>query len=104
MNTCDVTTKDRSRDVETYDYTLARKNNKRTRDDRKNTQLRPVGRQKEKDESRGAPRYLVDLVVTSENSDEDCAKDLANKLFEEKEDLIRKFLNPGRILLVTVNF
>lgn len=49
MNSCDVTIKDRSRSVESYDYNLARElyaeenskqNLKRTRDDRKNVNFK----------------------------------------------------------------
>ncbi|XP_044263188.1 phosphorylated adapter RNA export protein [Tribolium madens] len=96
LNSCDVTIKDRSRDVETYDYSLShfnRTNNKRTRDDRKNSNVRSVGRPKSQDRAKGHSRNIIDLTVTASNTPEEIAKDIANKLFEEKEELILRVLN-----------
>lgn len=99
LNSCDVTYKDRSRNVESYDYTLSmgykaneRINNKRSRSDRKNGDIRLVQRShSEENDVKGSARTLLDLVVTTENSAEEIAKDLANKLCEEKEDLLGNF-------------
>lgn len=98
LNSCDVTFKDRSRDVESYDYTLSyshtrieKSNNKRSRDDRKNTNLSLVKRHSnEKEEQKGSARSILDLAVTAENTVEEIGRDLANKLCEEKEDLLSK--------------
>ncbi|XP_045471404.1 phosphorylated adapter RNA export protein [Harmonia axyridis] len=98
LNSCDVTKKDRSRDVETYDYTLSfkmnRNSNKRTREDRKNIYCRLGKRSEndEKDNGKGASRIILDLHTTIENTDEEIAKDMANKLFELKENLIERSL------------
>lgn len=106
FNSCDVSHKDRSRDVESYDYTLSRSynfndegdkrvNNKRNRNDRKNPNLRL--KNKKEDESKkvkGNPRVILDLTaVAEEDSLQDLARDMANKLYEEKEDLIENILN-----------
>lgn len=98
LNSCDVTFKDRSRDVESYDYTLSyshtmneRSNNKRSRNDRKNTNLRLVKRHNDdKEEVKGSTRTILDLAVTADNTEEEIGRDLANKLCEEKEDLLSK--------------
>lgn len=37
------------------------------------------------------PRYLPDLAKTANDSEEDLAQDLANKLFETKDELVRKY-------------
>nr|XP_018898405.1 PREDICTED: phosphorylated adapter RNA export protein [Bemisia tabaci] len=39
------------------------------------------------------PRYLPDLAKTANDSEEDLAQDLANKLFETKDELVRKVVN-----------
>ena len=90
LDTCDVTSKDRSRNVETYDYTLSYShNNKRTRMDRKNPNIRlKKGNSKEGGGPKGSARIILDLGVTLNNTAEEIAKDVANKLYEEKEDLI----------------
>lgn len=110
LNSCDVTLKDRSRDAETYDYTLSkiyyddadseskpnfkeesRKNNKRTRADRNNVNFRRAQRSRSR-ENKGnvssKPRFLLPLAVNVDSKEEEIAKDIANKLYEEKEDLI----------------
>nr|XP_022909316.1 phosphorylated adapter RNA export protein [Onthophagus taurus] len=126
LNTCDVTKKNRSRDVESYDFPvrenfnenfngrrdlreiLTRKNkekgdvkanervnNKRNRKDRKNKNLRLIGKQEEEDDEdgRGAPRILMDLIINEGNTCEEIARELANKLSETKEDLLLKIVN-----------
>lgn len=112
---CDVRNKefDRSRDVESYDYKLAytmddQQGNsvdscgskseaisqgvKRRYRDRGKVKLRLGKRQSDSNESdsRGSPRNLIDLNVTVENTNEEVACDIANKLCEEKDDLICK--------------
>ncbi|KAJ8925569.1 hypothetical protein NQ315_009409 [Exocentrus adspersus] len=102
LNCCDVTTKDRSRNVEYYDYTLGRryyddsrqsKSNKRTRDDRKNIFFRQRKRSTSEEKVKGVKRTILDLTVDLNNSPEEIAKDMANKLCEEREDLILKVIN-----------
>ncbi|CAH0551172.1 unnamed protein product [Brassicogethes aeneus] len=107
LNNCDVSVKDKSRSVENYDYKLAlrmreeredqilenRKNNKRTRDDRSNVFLRQIQRSKSREKVSGTPRKILDLTVKVTDSPEDIAKDIANKLLEEKEELILKVVN-----------
>lgn len=99
LNSCDVTYKDRSRDVESYDYTLGQKiygsadnraSNKRSRADRNNPNLRLSKRScsNERTDANTAPRHILDLAVTCENTAEEIARDMANKLYEEKEDLL----------------
>jgi phosphorylated adapter RNA export protein len=112
---CDVRNKkiDRSRDVESYDYKLAY-----TMDDQQGDSVdscgsksrtfpqgvkrryRDRGRAKlclgkhlsdsNDSDRRGSPRNLSDLNVTAENTNEEVASDIANKLCEEKDDLICK--------------
>lgn len=116
MTSCDVSQKDRSRDVETYDHTIARKyyaqlnnevdvdvaptddarvriNNKRSRNDRKDVKLRLMNRRQSRDSSeervKGQPRILME-IVKEEKSNEEIAVEIANKLCENKEDLIRE--------------
>lgn len=110
---CDVrqNTLDRSRDVESYDYKLAYsmddqhdvgsfgnksrafpQGTKRRYGDRGSVKLRLGKRRSNSNESdyRGSPRAMFDLNVTLENTNEEVASDIANKLCEEKEDLILK--------------
>lgn len=97
FDSCDVTIKDRSRDVESYDYTLApsyyddpkNRSNKRTRDDRKKNLF--LSRKREPSEERDVKpveRIILDLIVDVNSSEDDITKDIANKLCEEREDLI----------------
>lgn len=88
LNSCDVTLKDRSRNVESYDYLSHRISNKRTRDDRKNPNIRTIGRSKSEERVKGSSRKIFNLNVTASNTPEEIAKDVANKLYEEKEELI----------------
>lgn len=100
LNSCDVTTKDRSRNVESYDYTLAYKYhkqdydnlNKRSRENSRDRK-RKVGKCRQStEEKKGSSRNILNLNVTLESEVQDIAKDIANKLYEEKEDLILKIL------------
>nr|CAI5830880.1 unnamed protein product [Callosobruchus analis] len=111
LNSCDVTSKDRSRSVESYDYTLAykfynedkvdskpfsdqRRGNKRTVDDRNNSKFRQRRRSNssDKDKKKGKSKIILDLSVDIDNSPEDIAKDVACKLYEEKGELICKYI------------
>lgn len=114
LNSCDVTVKDRSRNAETYDFSLGKKygsddtkdikemfkeehrtTNKRTRADRNNTHFRQTKRSHREnvgDNVTRKSRMLLDLTVHVDSTEEEIAKDIANKLYEEKEDLISKFL------------
>lgn len=98
LNTCDVSKFDRSRDVETYgSYDLRhkiRKNNKRRHNERKKgTKFSSFKKEdSDEDEVKGSAREIADLVTTVDNTDEEIAKDIANKLCEEKDDLIRMYL------------
>lgn len=116
LNSCDVTLKDRSRDAETYDFSLSkdyygdgdteikpnfkeepRTNNKRTRTDRNNVNFRQAKRSQSRDNRRqnvsSKPRFLIPLNVNIDSKEDEIAKDIANKLYEEKEDLICKYLH-----------
>lgn len=90
LSSCDVTKKDRSRDVESYDYSLSysviRSNNKRTRDDRNNSTLRLVSKN---GDAQSNPRNILDITISLDSSRQEIAKDIANKLCEEKDDLIQ---------------
>lgn len=115
LNSCDVSVKDRSRNAETYDFALGKKygskesvnvnemffkdehrtTNKRTRADRNNTNFRQTKRsyrENEGDNVTRKPRLLLELNINIDSTEEDVAKDIANKLYEEKEDLISRFL------------
>lgn len=60
--------------------------------DRNNSKLKLVHSSKtQKDDLKGSSRILLSLTTSLENTDEEVAQDLANKLSEEKEDLIRKY-------------
>lgn len=94
MNRFDVTKKDRSRDVETYDFTLSysntedRINNKRTRSDRSDKSIRHVSKKTEEEKIKCRPRKILKLKIDKDSTDEDVATEIANKLCEEKSDLI----------------
>lgn len=105
LDNCDVVQKDRSRDVESYDFTLAhgyyenkfkvveRTNNKRRHGDR-NTNFRQKQRSLSGDRDiKGDAKIIPDLKVDVNDKPEDLAKDIANKLYEEKEELILKAIN-----------
>lgn len=42
------------------------------------------------DDIKGSARKMLGLVTTVANTDEEVAKDIANKLCEEKDDLLRE--------------
>ncbi|XP_050299471.1 phosphorylated adapter RNA export protein [Anthonomus grandis grandis] len=98
MINCDVTLKDRTRDVESYDFSLAMKfyeqeentkqGTKRTRNDMKNGDFKPAKRK----ESTGVPKEIPKLAVDCTNTLEEIAKDIADKLDEKRSDLILKTL------------
>lgn len=92
MNSCDVTKLDRSRDVETYIF--PKRNLKRTFNDRSNVHLR-LGKRvltKEEEASRSAPRHLLDLTVTVDSANDEVATDISNKLYEEKDDILKNLI------------
>lgn len=86
------------------DYFATRSQNKRFRSNssgqtsRKNVRLR-VGHRSGEDSSSNdseilrQPRVILDLNITASSTHEDVARDLANKLYEEKDDLMRKLSN-----------
>lgn len=114
LNSCDVTIKDRSRDAETYDFSMGKKyyedetypereslfneetqeSNKRTRANRNNVNFRQKkrshSREKKVEKGSSKPRILLDLAVNINSSEDEIAKDISNKLYEEKEELISK--------------
>ncbi|KAJ4427152.1 hypothetical protein ANN_24768 [Periplaneta americana] len=95
---------DTSRAVESYDYKLAYRMDdqqesevresahgvKRRYEERGNVKLRLGKRSSNTDQNdyKGSPRNIFDLHVTVDNTDEEVASDIANKLCEEKDDLI----------------
>lgn len=94
LNSCDVTLKDRSREVESYDVLgnhFYKRANKRSSDDRKNSNLRSVGRANSGERAKGSSRLIRDLIDTETATSEEIAKDMANKLCEDKEDLLCRF-------------
>lgn len=112
LNSCDVTSRDRSRNVETYDYSLGYKyynetsdehkpfsdrgdkyGYKRTRDDRNNVNYKRRRRSPSPEKVKGSERILSELTVDVDSTEEDIAKDLGNKLLEEREDLICKYFS-----------
>lgn len=97
MISCDVTLKDRSRQSENYDFTFASKyyaeleggqGTKRTREDMKNKNFR---QKKSQEDFKGKPKEICDLLVDEHSEVEDVVKDIAEKLGEERSDLICKF-------------
>lgn len=48
-------------------------------------------------DSMNMQRCILDLVVTADSSDDDVARDIANKLYEEKDELMSK-LRHGDLL------
>lgn len=107
---CDVSRVDRSRNVEMYPLPnhvklplYTKKNNKRTRDDRNDPNLRLY---KDADVPNdingvsGVSRTILDVCVTVDDTEDDIAKDIANKLYEEKEDLIRTYIKTTVFILL----
>ncbi|XP_015520613.2 phosphorylated adapter RNA export protein [Neodiprion pinetum] len=112
---CGVTKRDyQGRNVEFYDFTVRyspneqqtpaelssdtekdappRINNKRTNEDRTNLKLR-LGKRRnsmEIDGQRGVARKILDLRTTADSDDGDVAADIAEKLCEKKDDLIKR--------------
>lgn len=101
--------------VESYDYTIKYRlgnnyskkaftndskyqrddqSNKRRHQDRSNVKLRLGTRvnSHQRNEVKQEPRILEDLLLTSEDPVEDLAKEIAEKLSEEKADLVGKSL------------
>lgn len=92
MINCDVSNIDRSRSVETYPTLNNRRTNKRTCRDRVDDNIRLYKPERQEEEVKGASRFIADLGVNAENDDAEIAKDMANKLYEEKEELICKLI------------
>lgn len=112
MVSCDVTKK-RSLGIESYDYTIKyrlddkfskkifkntdvsdRTSNKRKNSDRSNVKLR-LGKRVNSHQShqeKQQPRYLPDLLVSPTDPEENISTDIAEKLLEEKTELICKLL------------
>lgn len=112
MVSCDVTKK-RSLGIESYDYTIKyrlddkyskkafknndvsdRTSNKRKNSDRSNVKLR-LGKRVNSHQfpqEKQQPRFLPDLLVSETDPDEKVAADIADKLNEEKIDLICKYI------------
>ncbi|RVE42258.1 hypothetical protein evm_013088 [Chilo suppressalis] len=112
---CDVTKKSSNYGVESYDYTikyrlddnyiskkvftddkdtLDRTSNKRRRSDRSNVKLR-LGKRVNSHQEQAAkqnPKFLPDLLVTSQDPIESIANDIAEKLAEEKTDLVGRIV------------
>lgn len=117
---CDVTkNKMRNRDVESYDYSLGYRleGEVKSLKRRKSPETEDYYLQNESKRARGhnnhfnnrrsvkerlgarknsvcdnSPRSILDLVITLENTDEEIAKDIANKLCEEKDNLLCELL------------
>lgn len=111
MVACDVTN-NRRYGVESYDYTIKyrldenegkktftqndncnRFSNKRKHEDRGNVKLR-LGKREDnhRKDNKKKTRVLADLNVTIDDDVEDIAKDIANKLYEEKADLLLRIV------------
>lgn len=63
--------------------------------DRRNVRLRLGNRSDDSSSNDGAgtmnsARCIIDLTTTANDSDESVARDIANKLYEEKDDLMRE--------------
>lgn len=86
---CDVTEKDRSLGVESYkNAKKCIRGFKRRHDDKGNVHLRLGRRDSPETETKGDARHILDLCTSVDNTDEELAKDISNKLAEEKDDLI----------------
>jgi hypothetical protein len=104
LTNCEVAQRfERNRDVESYDYTRYRgkdeelgescTSNKRQYDDRQQQGVRSrLGRRRHSSEGlKGKVRSILGLTTTIDSTDEEIARDIANKLCEEKDELICKF-------------
>ncbi|XP_014218390.1 phosphorylated adapter RNA export protein isoform X2 [Copidosoma floridanum] len=105
----------RDRNVESYDYKLSCRRNdkhrdntseeedqevkprvtkKRTCSDRRDVKLRLGKRRNNPEENKkGSARTILDLTVTAESTEEDVAADIADKLSEKKDALIRRIVD-----------
>ncbi|XP_066142499.1 phosphorylated adapter RNA export protein [Euwallacea fornicatus] len=100
MVSCDVSLKDRSRQSENYDFSLARKyydelengqGTKRSRDDMKNKDFKLRRKSPSQENNcKGIPKEIPDLSVDEVNDTNDIVKDIADKLNEKRDDLILK--------------
>ncbi|CAG9795575.1 unnamed protein product [Diatraea saccharalis] len=112
---CDVTKKSSNYGVESYDYTIKyrlddnyvskkvfandedcreRTSNKRRRSDMTNVKLR-LGKRvnsHRQSETKQNPKFLPDLLVTSQDPIEAIANEIAEKLAEEKKDLVGRIV------------
>lgn len=89
--TCDVSKVDRSLGVESYDFTRSNRykdNNRKRKHGQKSVHLRLGKKEDDDDDTKGNARKILDLIENVESSNEDLAKDIANKLMEEKDDLV----------------
>lgn len=87
---CSVTKMDRRLGVESYNH-KSHMNNKRQGVKRRLGDKNVNFHNRERDDSnerKGEPRAILDLCTTLSNTNEEIAKDIANKLVEEKDDLI----------------
>ncbi|XP_011858635.1 PREDICTED: phosphorylated adapter RNA export protein isoform X2 [Vollenhovia emeryi] len=119
LTSCGVTKKYQERSVESYDFTLRypgngrkacnnnssdeekdiehRLTNKRTNSDRRDVKFR-LGKRRNSfqmgsDSQKGSVRIIADLSATMDSTDADVAADIANKLVERKELLIRRVVD-----------
>jgi phosphorylated adapter RNA export protein len=117
LTNCEVAQRyERNRDVESYDYTMSHNNtnpeeyygnlprtsNKRHHGECQSRGIRArLGRRRRSsdDAMKGLPRTMLDLTTTVDNTAEEVAKDIANKLCEEKEELICKYYTFHILLL-----
>lgn len=84
---------------------LERTGNKRTFRDRRDDKIRLYQPEREEeDEVKGVPRLIMDLAVGDQSEDADIAKDMANKLYEEKEELICKDLKLRPLCFLLLHF
>lgn len=91
---CDVSRIDRSRDVESYNHfdlrhKIKNKQGNKRRHDQRNKKFSLERKDDSDDEDiKGSKRIILDLDIGVDITDEELAKDIANKLCEEKDDLM----------------
>lgn len=56
------------------------------------------------DDIKGSARKLLGLVTTVANTDEEVAKDIANKLCEEKDDLLREYYEEIIVVHIVLHY
>lgn len=85
---CEVTKFDRSLGVESYSHRLHQSGRQgiKRRLGEKNVKFRE--RRENSSERKGESRAILSLCTNIESTDEEVAKDIANKLVEEKDELI----------------